>query len=84
MNKEQQIHEDQQAENPQWSTQRNKNVSIRHRMLSIFSLIHCPPHPQTTRQKHGRMTHMIKIKGKTQPNQCRHLINHLILGKTQI
>ena len=60
-------------QNPQWSTQRNKNVSIRHTIISIFFLI---PRPLMTCWKHFRMTHLIKVKGKNQSTQCCRLINH--------
>ena len=48
-------------ENPQWNTQRNKNVSIRNEILSIFCLI---PRPQTTRRKHRWMTDLIQVQDK--------------------
>ena len=76
MNKEQQFPEDQQAENPQWNTQRNKNVSIRHKNISKFRLITRPRSPHMNCCKHRRMTHLIEVQEKNQPNQCRHLINH--------
>ena len=68
INKEQQVPEDQQAAKPQWNTQRNKHVSIWHENIMKFRLIPCPRHPQTTRRKHFRMTHLIQVHGKNQPN----------------
>ena len=62
--------------NPQWNTQRKNNVSILHKMLSMFCLIPRSPRPQITRQKHYWMTNMIQVQVKNQPNQCCHLINH--------
>ena len=76
MNKEQQITEDQQAENPQWNTQRKNNVSIRHEIISIFCMIPRPHFPHMTRQKHRWMNNMIQVQGKNQPNRCCHLINN--------
>ena len=51
-------------QNPQWNTQMNKNVSIRHIKILKFLLIPRPHHPYTTRCKHLWMTHMIQVKGK--------------------
>ena len=59
VNKEQQVPEEQQAENSQWNTQRNKNISIRHRNILKFCLIPCPRHPQMTIRKHRWMTHLV-------------------------
>ena len=59
MNKYQQVPEYQQASKQQWSTQRNKNVSIWHDNLSKFCLIPRPIRHQMTRWKHRRMTHLI-------------------------
>ena len=76
MNKAQQITEDQQAENPQWNTQMNKNVYIGYGIISIFSLILCPHCTWITCWKHCRMTHLIQVQEKNEPNQCHHPINH--------
>ena len=65
MNKYQKIPEYQQAENPQWDMQRNKNVPIRQETLSVFCLVPRPPIPQMTHWKHRRMTHLIQVQGKT-------------------
>ena len=56
--------------------QSNKNVSTRHKNISKFCLIPCSHRPQITRQKNLRMNHLIQVKDKNQPNQCRHIINH--------
>ena len=61
---------------PQWNTQRNNNVSIRHKMVSRFCLITLPPCPQTTRRKHRPITHLVQAQSKNQPNQCQHLMNN--------
>ena len=66
MNKGQQFPEDQQVAKPQWNTQNNKNVSIRHENISRFFLIPRPHRHQITRQKHHWMAHM--IQGNNQPS----------------
>ena len=72
MNKELQFSEDQQA----MEHAKEKNLSILHKMISIFCLIPRTPRPQMNCPKNRRMTHMIQVQGKNQPNQCCHLINH--------
>ena len=67
MNKEQQVPEDQQYVKPQWNTQRNKNVSIRHENTSKFRLIPHPHRHQMARRKNRWMTHLIQVQGKNQP-----------------
>ena len=69
MNKEQQVPEDQKSANTQCNTQRNKNVSIRHRNILKFRLILRPRCPRITCRKHRQMTHLIQVQGKNQPNQ---------------
>ena len=66
MNKEQQFPEDQQAAKPQWNTQRNGNVSIRHDNTSKFRLIPRPLRHQMNCWKHRRMTHLIQVQFKNQ------------------
>ena len=65
MNKKQQVTENQQAENPQCNTLRNKNVSIRHDNIPKVFLIPCPLRHKMTRWKHHRMTYLIQLQGKT-------------------
>ena len=65
MNKEQQVPEDQQAAKPAMKHARNKNVSIRHKNTSKFSLIPHPLRHQMTCWKYLRMTHLIRVQGKT-------------------
>ena len=62
---EQKVPEDKKVQNLQWNTQRNKNVSIRHRNILNFFLIHRPHRPQMTHWKHFWMTHLIQAQGKT-------------------
>ena len=66
MNKDQQVPEDQQAAKPQWNTQINKNVSIRHDNISKYCLIHHPRRHQITSCKYRRMTRLIQVQGKNQ------------------
>ena len=70
-------------QNPQCNTQRTKNLSIRHKIRSVFFLILYPPRPQMNCQKRCQMTHMIQVQGKNQPNLCYHLRNnpHFRLNK---
>ena len=64
MKKEQQVPEYQQDAEPQWNTQRNKNVSIRHDNISKLRLIPRPLSHQMTRRKYRRMTRLIQVQGK--------------------
>ena len=64
MNNYQQVPEYQQAANPQWNTQRNKNVSIWHESISKLLLIPRPHRHQINCWKHSQMTRLIKVQGK--------------------
>ena len=65
MNREQQVPEYQQAEKLQWNMRRNNNVSMQHENISKFRLITFAHRHQMTRQKHRRMTNLIRYKAKT-------------------
>ena len=55
--------------NPQWNTQKNKKVSIRHKDVLKFRLIPHPHCPKMTCRKHHWTTNLIQVQGKRQPNQ---------------
>ena len=69
MNKEQQFPEDQQAAKSAMEHSMEKNVSIWHRNILKFCLIPRPHRPQTICRNHRLMNHLIRLQGKTQPNQ---------------
>ena len=69
MNKEQQVPEYQEATKAAMEHVKGKNVSIRHRNILSFRLIPCPNFPHMTWRKHCRMTRLIQVQDKNQPNQ---------------